>query len=76
MRQDGVSQLSYSNGAAYGEPDNDGISPASKPIIITCFVYRNNANKLQRIISLKVKFKGPDKNLFELVLKQIKIKMA
>ncbi len=61
----GLSQLSYSNGAAYGDLDNDGDEDLvvnnnnSKP-----FVYRNDANQLSGNHFLKVRFIGPEKNRF------------
>ena len=61
----GFSQLSYSNGAAYGDLDNDG----DEDLVINnnnsqCFIYRNDANNILKNHFLKVKFKGPDKNRF------------
>ena len=61
----GFSQSSYSNGAAYGDLDNDGdldlvVNNNNSP----SFLYRNDANKHSENHFLKVKFKGPDKNLF------------
>ncbi|MEO6288589.1 MAG: CRTAC1 family protein, partial [Ginsengibacter sp.] len=61
----GFSQLSYSNGAAYGDLDNDGdqdlvVNNANSP----CFLYRNDASQLTENHYLKVKFKGAEKNLF------------
>lgn len=61
----GFTQLSYSNGAAYGDLDNDGdedlvINNNNSP----CFVYRNNAKQRLENHFLKVRFKGADKNPF------------
>ncbi|MEO6218788.1 MAG: VCBS repeat-containing protein, partial [Ginsengibacter sp.] len=61
----GLSQLSYSNGAAYADLDNDGdpdlvVNNENSP----AFIYRNDANKELQNHFLKVKFDGPEKNLF------------
>jgi hypothetical protein len=61
----GLSQTSYSNGAAYADLDNDGdldlvVNNNNSP----CFIYRNNASKSSGNHFLKVKFNGTEKNLF------------
>ncbi len=61
----GLSQLSYSNGAAYADLDNDGdpdlvVNNENSP----AFLYRNDASKELQNHFLKVKFNGPEKNLF------------
>ena len=59
----GFTQASFSNGAAYGDLDNDG----DQDIVINnnnskSFIYRNEANKLSGNHFIKVKFIGPTKN--------------
>ncbi len=62
--QIGLDQASFSNGAAYGDLDNDGdmdlvINNVNSP----AFIYRNGADQLENHY-LKVAFNGPDKNKF------------
>ena len=72
----GFDQLSFSNGAAYGDLDNDG----DQDIVINnnnarSFVYRNDANKVLENHFLKIKFSGPQKNPFGIGAQvEIKIK--
>ena len=61
----GLSQSSFSNGAAYGDLDNDGdLDLVVNNINSSSFLYRNDANQRSGNHFLKVKFKGPAKNLF------------
>jgi len=60
----GLSQATFSNGAAYGDLDNDGdldlvISNVNAP----AFIYRNEAESSANSF-LKIKFKGADRNRF------------
>ncbi len=61
----GLSQLAYSNGAAYGDLDNDGDEDlVVNNINSKSFVYRNNANQSSGNHFLKFRFIGPEKNPF------------
>jgi enediyne biosynthesis protein E4 len=61
----GLSQLAYSNGAAYGDLDNDGDEDlVVNNINSKSFVYRNDANESSGNHFLKVRFIGSEKNPF------------
>lgn len=71
----GLPQKSYSNGAAYGDLDNDGDEDlVVNNINSTCFIYRNDANKNPDNHFLKIRFQGTDKNRFGIGA-QVKLKM-
>ncbi len=71
----GLPQLSFSNGAAYGDLDNDGdLDLVVNNINSKSFVYRNDANLTSGNHFLKVRFMGPDKNRYGIGA-EVKIKV-
>ncbi len=65
----GINNPSFSNGAAYGDLDNDGdLDYVVNNINDSAFVYRNNLieNKPEKASYLRVKFKGPAQNVMGL----------
>ncbi len=61
----GLDQESLSNGAAYGDLDNDGdLDLVVNNIEKAAFLYRNNSEKLTDNHYLKIRLKGTGKNTF------------
>ncbi|MEK6476287.1 VCBS repeat-containing protein [Catalinimonas sp. 4WD22] len=61
----GLDEPSFSNGAAYGDLDNDGdLDLIVNNVNQEVFVYRNNSEKRLKNNYLKLSFVGPDKNRF------------
>jgi hypothetical protein len=61
----GIKQTSFSNGAAYGDLDNDGdldlvVNNENGP----AFVYRNNSREINKNHYIGVKLQGTEKNTF------------
>ena len=61
----GLDEPSFSNGAAYGDLDNDGdLDLIVNNVNQDLFVYRNETNNISNNNYLKISFEGPDKNTF------------
>ena len=61
----GLELPGMSNGAAYGDLDNDGdLDIVVNNVNMTAFIYKNNAEKMTNNNYIRLKFKGADKNKF------------
>lgn len=61
----GLGELSLSNGAAYGDLDNDGdLDLVVNNVNMEAFVYRNNTDSMTDNNYIKLRFKGDQKNAF------------
>ena len=61
----GLDEPSFSNGAAYGDLDNDGdLDLVVNNVNQEVFVYQNNTDQLKKSHYLKVSFRGPKQNRF------------
>jgi enediyne biosynthesis protein E4 len=61
----GLGVPSLSNGAAYGDLDNDGdLDLVVNNVNMSSFVYRNNSREITKNNYIKLKFEGSEKNKF------------
>jgi len=63
----GLDEPSFSNGAAYGDLDNDGdLELVVNNVNMPSFIYKNNTTEKKQHNYLKIKFKGAEPNLMGL----------